>query len=95
MTAAADASDEVPARAERTRATVERILDRSVRPSLSSHAGGIALVEVDESRRSVTLQMRGPCGPCYFRRTCESGVVRPELHPVLAGYEVRIVGGPR
>ena len=90
------AEGEVSKSAAAARKTVEHILEDTVRPALSAHAGGIALVGIDENRHRVTLQMRGPCGPCYFRRACEAGVVRPELeHPDLAGYEVRVVGGPR
>jgi Fe-S cluster biogenesis protein NfuA len=76
---------------------VETVLEDTVRPALSSHAGTIRLVRVDgvgehtqgtdESRPIVHLELIGSCSACYFRRACVTGVVRPAL-------EER-VGGPR
>lgn len=56
---------------------VETALVTHVRPQLSSHAGSIRLVRVEDG--VVHLEMLGSCSGCYFRRGCVAGVVRPGL----------------
>jgi Fe-S cluster biogenesis protein NfuA len=78
--------------------TLEVVLARDVRPALSSHAGTIVVVDIDRAQQLVTLEMRGACGPCYFRRGCEFNLVRPALEaaPSESGnYSFRITGASR
>jgi Fe-S cluster biogenesis protein NfuA len=69
------------AASERLVERVESVLQREVRPALSSHAGTIRLLRVVEGaeRPKVHLELTGSCTSCYFRRSCVAGVVRPAL----------------
>ncbi len=56
---------------------IELLLDREVRPAFSAHGGGIDLITIEGNE--VTLNLRGSCESCYFRRSCVANLVRPTL----------------
>jgi Fe-S cluster biogenesis protein NfuA len=70
-------------------ARVEAALER-VRPLLGAHAGGVALVNVDD-RRVVHLRLEGACDGCASSRATLEGLVRQAIEdaaPEVAGVEV-------
>ncbi len=77
---------------------IEKILEENVRPMVARHAGGIELIDVDESTGIVKVRFQGTCVGCPMSTiTLKAGVeselmdALPEVREVLAVDEHGVV----
>lgn len=69
-----------------TREAVEKVLEL-VRQSLRLHAGGIELVEIDETRGRVTVRLTGSCIGCAMSTVTMKRGVEVALCEAIPGIE--------